>query len=285
MSRLLIICTAVTIFGCQYFQQKTTIDEKIVARANESFLYEKDLEGLIPAGSSPSDSSELTKKYVDSWVRKQLMIDKAANEIEFNQAEIDRKLLAYRYSLLIHEFEKFYISTNLNEEVTQEEIERYYSERSENFLLKQNIIRCLYAKLPKGTPGLANFRRNIRGFPNANLDDVKDYCFQYAVDAFAEPEIWVKFEEIANTTPLKDVKNGSQFLETTTFSATSDNDFIYYLRILDYKVVNELSPIEFVQENIENIIVNKRKIELKQELEEAIYNEAKANNSFEIFSR
>ena len=77
--------------------------------------------------------------------------------------------------------------------------------------------------------------------------------------------------------------NKNQFLENTTFSATADDEFVYYIRILDYKVTNDLSPLEFVRENIESIIINKRKIELKKELEDAIYYEAETNQSFEIF--
>jgi len=275
----------VLLSSCQYFQQKNEDGEIAIAKANEATLYASDLAGLIPSGSSVEDSAELTRKYIDSWIRKQLMIDKARTEIQVNDAEIERKLLDYRYSLILYEFEKLYIELNLEEEVSLQEVERYYQEKSENFLLKQNIIRCLYGKIPKGAPGLARFRKNIRAYPDANLEDIKEYCFQYAVDAFTEEEVWVNFAEISSTTPLKDVKSENQFLETTTFSATSDSDFVYYLRILDYKIVNDLSPLEFVSENIENIIINKRKIALKKELEEAIYHEAEVQKSFEIFSR
>ncbi len=271
--------------SCQYFQQKNEVTDVLIAQANEARLYASELEGLIPEDATTDDSIILTQKYVDSWIRKQLMIDQAQRQIDVNLAEIDRKLLEYRYSLIIHEFEKYYIDSNLNGEVSDDEIQSYYAERSENFLLKQNIVRCVYAKIPKGSPGLSTFRRNVRAYPNSNLEDIREYCFQNALDAFIDEDVWVNFSELANATPLKDVKNEAQFLETTTFSATSDDEFIYYLRILEYKVRNELSPLEFVRENIENIIINKRKIELKKDLEERIYNEAKANNSFQIYSR
>lgn len=213
------------------------------------------------------------------------MIDRALGEIQFNQADIDRKLLNYKYSLIIHEFEKYHISANLNDQVSEQEIENYYLERPENFLLKQNIVKCLFAKIPRNTPGIRSFRRNIRSYPNANLDDIKDYCYQYANGAFTDEDVWLNFEEISVTTPLKEVKNPRQFLETSTFSETSDQDFIYFFRILDYKIINELAPLAFIQDNIENIIINKRKILLKKDLEESIYEEAKVNQSFEIFAR
>jgi len=43
--------------------------------------------------------------------------------------------------------------------------------------------------------------------------------------------------------------------------------------------------LEFVQEDIRNIIINKRKIALKRELEEKVYNDAEENDAFEVFDR
>lgn len=279
------ILVLLALSSCQYFQQKIESDRRPVAQANDSFLYSEDLNGLIPNGMSKDDSLILTEKYVDDWVLKQLMISRALVEINYNQAEIDRKVLDYKYSLIVHEFQKLYINSHLSSQIEESEIIAYYEDKSDNFLLKQNIVRCLYAKIPLSTPGITSFRRNVRGYPNSNIDDIKDFCYQYAVNAFTDEEVWINFDELANATPLKEVKNQIQFLESSTFSETSDDDFRYFIKILDYKISDELSPLEFIREDIENILINKRKIELKKELEEAIYDEAKENTSFRIFSR
>ncbi|MFT5570737.1 MAG: hypothetical protein ACI9RP_002794 [Cyclobacteriaceae bacterium] len=47
---------------------------------------------------------------------------------------------------------------------------------------------------------------------------------------------------------------------------------------------DQVSPLEFIREDIENIIINKRKLALKKELEKAIYEEATVKKNFEIFS-
>ncbi|MEM9326463.1 MAG: peptidyl-prolyl cis-trans isomerase, partial [Bacteroidota bacterium] len=77
-------------------------DSTPVARANEDFLYPEDLEGLIPAGLTGEDSVGLVEKYAQDWVRKQLMIARALGEIQYNEAEIERKVLDYKYSLIVH---------------------------------------------------------------------------------------------------------------------------------------------------------------------------------------
>lgn len=282
---VIVILIALLASGCEYFKQKVETEKVVIAMANDVELYLEDLNGITPLGLSADDSVKLVETYIQNWVKKQVLISRAIQETQFDQDEIDRKVLDYRYSLIIHKFEKNYVESNLDPDISETEIQTYYEEKSDNFLLKQNILRCLFAKIPKGSPGLANFRRNIRGYPNASLEDIKGYCFQYANSAFTDEDIWINFNEVATASPLKEVKNQVQFLESSTYNETSDDEFIYFLRILEYKISDEMSPLEFIRDDIESILVNKRKIELKRELEEAIYEEAKKNESFKIYSR
>jgi hypothetical protein len=254
-----------------------------IAKAGDFYLYEDDLQGLIAESVNKEDSSRLADKYTQEWIKKQLMISRAEEEINLNEAEIERRLLDYRYALIVHEFEKFYIDAHLDENVGDDEILNYYNEKSDNFLLKQNIIKCLYIQVPKSSPNLNTLRRNVRNYPQTNKEDIREYCYQYAIKSYLEDSSWVNFEEVIYNTPLKNVDNKIQFLENTTYSETTDEDYIYFLRILDFKISDEISPLEFIRDDIENIIINKRKLALKQELEKAIYDEAVKNNEIEIY--
>ena len=59
--------------------------------------------------------------------------------------------------------------------------------------------------------------------------------------------------------------------------------YIYFLRIFDHKLPGQIKPLEFVKDEIENIIVNKRKVALAKELEDQIYERAERNKEFEIY--
>ena len=270
--------------GCEYLRPQETKQQVPVARAGESFLYKEDLAGLAPKNVTNEDSTNLAEKYIDDWIKKQLIVDKARAEIAINEAEIERKVLDYRYALISHEFEKLYINSHLNTQVSQEEIEAYYEERSDNFVLKQNIIKCLFVQVPKTAPALNQLRRNLRSYPNTNKSDIEDYTYQYGIKSFLDDSSWVNFDELIINTPLKEINSRIQFLQQTTFSETSDENYVYYIKILDYKISDQISPLEFIREDIENIIINKRKLALKKELEKAVYDEAISKNSFEIYN-
>ena len=269
---------------CDFINKSQRPKSEPVARVGDNYLYAQDLVKGMPMGLSPSDSGRLVDKYIDDWVKKQLLFIKANEELSISEINIDRKVEDYRYALIMHEFEKIYIRSHLNTQVTQEETESYYYERSENFLLKQNIVQCIFAKIPVSAPDITQIRRNIRNFPNTDIQDIKNYCYQFADLSFLDDSIWISLDELVLNTPLTSLQNKTQFLEKTVYSETRDKSYIYLFRILEYKISDQIAPLEYVREDIENIIINKRKLALKKKLYETIYEEALKTKKFEVYS-
>jgi hypothetical protein len=270
-------------YGCEFFKPKETATEAPIARSMESYLYPSDLDGLFPANISSDDSTKLAEKYIEDWIKKQLMISRSSQAVDFNEAEIERKVLDYRYALMVHSFEKKYITQNLDREVSTEQVTNYYNGKADNFLLKQNIVKCIFAQVPKNAPNLAQFRRNFRAHPEGNLEDLKSYVSQFATKSYLEDTTWIIFDELILGTPLETLENKNQFLSKNKYSETTNEENIYFLNIFDFKISDEISPLEFIREDIKNIIINKRKIALKKELEEKIYDESKEQHLFEIY--
>ncbi len=73
-------------------------------------------------------------------------------------------------------------------------------------------------------------------------------------------------------------------MQDNKFIESEDDDFLYFLRIDDYKISDQISPLEFVEDQIRNIIINKRKVELTNELERKVFEDALRNNEFEIYT-
>lgn len=281
--RNILIFNILLLTGCQYFQPKEVTEEKVIARVGEKQLVQSNLAELIPANLSPTDSAVFVEKFILDWVKKQLMISRAEEAIDFNEARIQNKVLDYQYALMVHELEQKYIDANINEEVSNSEIQAYYNEKAENFVLRQNLAKCIYFKFPSKAPNIWRFRRSLRNYPQDSLQ-IWEYANQHAVKAFVEDSVWIKFDEVLMETPLKNVNDKAAFLKANSSVEVSDEDYIYFLRIFEHKVIGEIAPLEFIRESIEDIIINKRKIALKKELEKKIYEEAEQTNAFEIYN-
>lgn len=281
--RNILILSLVIITGCQYFQPKEESSELVLASVGSKTLVESDLFGLIPANSNSVDSTIFVEKFTLDWVKKQLMITKAEEAIDFNEARIQQKVLDYQYALMVHELEKKHIDANLNEVVSDREIQEYYDQKAENFILRENLAKCIYFKVPTKAPNVWRLRRSLKNYPK-DTTQIWQYANEHAVKAFLEDSVWVKFDEVLLETPLKEVNDKMAFLKANSSVEVSDETYIYFLKIFEYKLVGEIAPLEFIKESVVDVIINKRKIALKKELEKKIYEEAEQTNAFEIYS-
>lgn len=264
---------------------KSQEDKKAIARVGSNYLYQSDLKGMVPKNASKQDSFSIVKRYVNNWIRKQLMIEEASSQINFDKADLERKILNYRYALMVYEFEKHYVKERLNENVSSEEIKDYFDKNKDNFNLKQNIIRGYFAKIPKKAPRTNQFRDLMKGRLNKeSLEKIKSFCFRFAESYSIEDSVWLKFDELAGNSPLMDWSDRSEALKNRRYLETEDQNYMYFLRIKNFREAGKPSPLGFVYDEIEDIIINKRKKKITEELQDKVYRNAKNNDGFEILS-
>ena len=68
--------------------------------------------------------------------------------------------------------------------------------------------------------------------------------------------------------------NESLFLKQHRSITLSDDSLFYAARILDYKVVDDISPLDFQRDNIRAIILNLRKVDILERLHNDLLREA-----------
>ena len=288
-----IVCSFMLCFsfiGCEFIRMKnekneTEIVRKAVARVNNSFLYQDELSGIIPEGTDPADSVARVTTYINSWIRKQLVINEAMKNIDINEAEVERKVLDYRYSLIGYEYQNYYIKQNLNDSISDKEIQDYYKEGRDNFILKQNIIQGTFIKVPKEAPRTKRIKDLMYSNKEKDVAELKSYCLSFSAAYHLSDSSWIEFDKLAVNSPLAEIPNKIQFLRSYNYYETSDTEFLYFLKIDAYKISDNVSPLEFVKQDIKNIILNKRKVELARKLEDDVYENAAKRKDFEVFDR
>jgi len=290
LSVVLAMTILVVLSGCEFFRRKS--DEQVagpvrkpVARVSDKYLYQDELVGIADQNSTAEDSVARITAYVNSWVRKQLIIAEAMKRIDINEAEVERKVLDYRYSLIGYEYQNLYIQQHLNDSLSEKDIEVYYRGHYDNFLLKQNIVRGTYIKVPKSAPRTNKIKDMIFSKKEKDQAELKSYCLSFSVAYHLGDSSWIAFDKLVVNSPMAEIPNKIQFLKTNPYYETSDTDFLYFLKVNEYKISDNVSPLEFVKEDIRNILLNKRKVELARTLEDEVYENAVKQKNFEIFGR
>lgn len=247
--------------------------EKIVARVYDKYLYADALRNIVPAGTSRNDSITIIKSYVENWIRQQSVVHRAEENLSDEQKEVDRKLEEYRNSLITYIYESALVNQKLDTAIRDEEIEKYYSEHPNNFELKHNIVQAFYLKVPKTAPKIEKVKSLYRSAQPKDRKQLEEYSFQFASDYYFNDEEWLQFDELLKKVPIK-TYDQEQFLRNNRFIEIPDSNHIFFITIKGFKVKESLSPLSFERDNIRNLILNKRKLDLIREMEKDAYEDA-----------
>ncbi len=271
--------------SCNTFKsEKPKDDANRIARAYNNYLYTSDIQKLIPPGTSASDSIQLVNNFIENWIRQNVILKKAESNLTDEEKNVDEQLQEYKNTLITYIYQSGLIKEKLDTVVSAIDIEKYYSENQSNFQLRENIVKFLFVKVDLGAPKIKKLRD---WYKSSNAEDRKlleDYCFQFASDYFLNDNDWVSFDQLVKKTGIK-TYNKEEYLQNNRTIEIEDSTRITFICIKDYKIKDSLSPLSFEMDNIRNLIINKRKLQLIQEMEKAAYQKALKENDFEIYKK
>lgn len=256
---------------------RQTDDSPLVARAYNYELHRSDLEGLVGEGVSAEDSATIVANYVDQWIRQAVILTKAEKNIHDN---FDRQLREYKNSLLIYAYEQQIINQLLDTTVTENQISEYYSEHSDDFRLKSTIVKAVYVTAPAKSPVVAKIKHIIgkKDFDEADIVELETLATRHGFAGHYDADTWMPFYTLQGAIPIT-TYNESLYLRQNRTIQLNDDTTAYLVRILDYKVSDDIAPLEVQSENIRSIILNHRKINILNRLQADLLKEAEKSDN------
>ncbi|MBE9467339.1 MAG: hypothetical protein IMY72_03335 [Bacteroidetes bacterium] len=274
----LVIALCSIFFSCSRYTNSGS--EESIANVFDKNLYLSELKEVIPKNSTPEDSVKFIKNYVDNWMIKQLLLQKAELNLTDEQKDLSKLLDDYRTTLLVYKYEQQLINQKMDTIVTDEEINSYYEKHAGEFKLRTNIVKVLYVKVPVSAYDAFNVRQWYKKPNENNINNIEDYCYQNA-SQFITGESWHYFNSIFKDVPVK-VLNVEHYLRTHRLIEVKDSLYRYFINIRKYRLVNDTTPLVYVKYDIKNIIVNTRKHHFINELENNVYEDALNKKKFTV---
>ncbi|WP_257710559.1 peptidyl-prolyl cis-trans isomerase [Gramella sp. MT6] len=281
-SRFILVLSSLILVSCEYFQQ--TDDRKVVVRVNESYLFEDDIQSLINENTSPEDSALIVSNYITRWATQQLLIDRAElNLPQSQQNEFDELVNNYRNELYTNAYTDAVVSRALDTALNREDIEKYYEENKQNFILNEDLIKLRYINLAKNSNNLDEIKKKFTRFNEEDQQDLLNMAIQFKNYSMND-SVWVKSKTVYDKIGPLSVDDRSSLLKKSNFMELQDSLNVYLVYVNDVLSRNEQAPIEYASATIREILLNKRKQSLIKELEKDITKDAIKNNEFEIFN-
>jgi len=254
----------------------------LLARVYDRYLYTGDLGEIVPPGTSKKDSVNIVKGYVENWVRQQVVLKRAEDNLEDERKDVENRLEEYRNSLITFIYERELILQKLDTSVSEAEIEKYYSEHPDNFQLKNNIINVNYFLVPLTAPKLQKARSWFRSAQEKDRKALESYCYQFATDYYFNDTDWMLFDDLIKKVPIR-TYDQEHFLKNNRKIEIPDSAGIWFVDIKGFKIKESPSPLSFERDNIRNLILNKRKLDLISDMEKDAYQDAQKENQIELW--
>ncbi|MBL7923584.1 MAG: hypothetical protein JNL88_05255 [Bacteroidia bacterium] len=267
------LCLVLLLVSCKKQARQEAVSEKVVARVYDKYLYAEDLRNIVPRGTSKNDSLTIIRSYVQNWIQQQSVLRRAEDNLDDERKNVDRQLEEYRNSLITYIYESELVKQKLDTAIGDEEIEKYYNDHQNNFQLKNNIIRVLYFKLPRTAPKIDKVKNWYKSGQEKDRKQLEEYCYQFASDYYFNDEEWLLFDELLKKVPIE-AYDQEHYLRNNRFIEIPDSNSIFFVNIQGFKIKESLSPLSFERDNIRNLILNKRKLDLISEMEKDAYQDA-----------
>jgi hypothetical protein len=277
----IIILTLVVSSSCVH--KTPEVARKALLEVEGKFLYADEVQKIIPPNMNDSDSTAIANSYVRKWVTDVLMYENAKRNIT-NKDEIDELVESYRKSLTIHQYQQKMIEQRLPKEPTEEDMKAFYTQYSDQLILKEGIIKGLLLIIPQKAPKLSIVRSWVQSANSKSLESIEKYSLQNAISYDYFGNKWVPFSEILKRMPLK-IEDPSRYLSSNRFVETSDSTEHFFLRIESFKLSGQVEPYEMAKDRISNILINKQKADFISKFEKEIYNDAVSNETITFFKK
>lgn len=277
---LLVAFLVLAVAGCRDYLAKT--DQEVVAECHGVKLYAEDLAGLVPEGTSRMDSLTRVNAFVDSWIRRQLLLHQAENNLSGEQLDFTKQLQDYRNSLVIYAYETLLIEQDLDTVVDEEEIEAYYEANKSNFVLRSTMVKAAYVVIADDNKHRKDFQQLMGNPDTLKLVPLDALAERYALASYLDVDTWVRLDDLLEEVPLE-IYNTESFLKKNRFVVFDKDGLAYMVRFEDYLMKETVSPLEIERDNIRDIILLMREKELLSRMREELYEKALEEHVFEIY--
>lgn len=281
MKKFFFFILTISAFACS--DKGGDVKRTPVLEVEGKFLYQDEIDQIIPATASVIDSADIAERYIKKWVTDVLVYENAKRNIN-KLNDIEKRVEEYRKSLIINEYEQALIKERLSGVVTEDEMKKFYETYKSQLISQENLIKGLLLIVPKNAPQIDKVREWVRLSNTKSLENIEKYSLKNAISYDYFMNNWTSFGEILKKAPFR-IEDSGVFVRSTSFAETSDSTKMYLLRIVSSIPTGQTEPYDLAKKKISSILLNKKKSDFIIQFENDIYKDAKEEGSINYFKK
>lgn len=258
-------------------------DDRVrLAKVGANVIYLDEAVQGMPQGLSAKDSTAYVQQFLKSRVKELLLYDKALKNIPQGQ-DIDELVENYRRSLVIYAYQQQVLNEKMQNDITDTEVQVFYENNRDRFNTGHDLIKGIFIKIPKSTPDMAKLKKLYKNSSNEAFSQIEKICVQNGGQFEYFYDRWVILDDILDKISYDTGKN-ADFLRTRSTLDVVVGEFEYLLYVDDYVLAGSTAPLEYVKDEVRNIVVNTRKTEFIHRFEQDLLREAEKKGRITYFN-
>ncbi|MDX2249057.1 MAG: hypothetical protein SF052_19875 [Bacteroidia bacterium] len=249
----------------------------VIARFNKELLLREEVDYFTPDTLKGEDSIKYAQKYIEEWVRTQVIAEEAMREVDDLETKVDYKLKMYEKKLMENEFAAWLIQEKPDLLVVSDaEIRNYYNKYPDKFIAQEEYFQYFYIS--------TKIERQYQLVNDMKTDDpqkIKELISWSATNAadFRLDSTYVpgvELDRIAKGFYFGNIRKASESTVYPYAHTEGETTFYDFFRLLDVINPGEQLPLSLCRDRIINIILNQRKNTLVDQTESNLIQQAKA---------
>jgi len=253
----------------------------VVASVNDHELTMEQAERLMDALGYDINKKEDWKTFLESWTTNEAYRQELMEAGEKRSEIVSLKGKNFEGELSRFYLEEREISKKLDTTITEKELKDHYAKNKDQFSLQDYLVKALYIKIPKGIEVESKLKESYLLKNDKDLTRVNSYAKLYAEDFYFDDAQWIYFNDLVKDIPLKEYNRDNLILNRTK-TYFSDQEFTYFVNILDYRVKDEVPPFDFLKGQIREIILARRISVLREQIENEIKQRVNKKHDIQI---
>lgn len=248
----------------------------------KEYLYKEDVQRFYNANPPVADSAEYVNAYINRWIEEALFYHSALRNVPAS-AEIESLVESYKRSLVLNIYQEALVKQQLQREISAESVEAFYNDNGSLFELEESLARGIFLKVPVNTPKLNQLRGWCKNRSEENLENLEKYGFVNNVTYEYFADSWRRLSEIADGAPVGE-EELLQRLRRNADLEFRDKQFVYFVSVDSVIGKGEAKPLEMVEGEIRELLVNNLKANFIKEKKRSIYNEALEKGNIQFYN-
>lgn len=260
-------------------------EKEPLARVGDTYLYKEDVESLISDDMTAEDSTVFVTNYINNWASKQLLLSKSKiNLPEEKLAEFDRLVADYRADLYTRAYIEALVNQSQDTAVTKNQLEEFYEREKENFKLNEKLVQLRFVGMSNQFLDRDGVEKRIKKWDDSDKRYLDSIAVQFKKIHFND-SIWVSAARVIEEIPPLTRANEEDHLKKSQFFELQDSLEVYLGLVTNVLDVNETAPFAYVEPDIRQLILNRRRLDYVRKLETEIIDEAIKKNEFEVYEK